>query len=705
MTTLLIDDVLPRTQITATGGQTVFDTNWTVDDVNDVVVYARPSGNEDNDKELLVSDSNYNVTLIGGSEQVRVTFLSGRTAGDIITITRATPGDRDNFYTNTNFTPEMLNADFARRIFLEQENELARTEYIPRYNTSAVIQQPEGSPNYYGQDIILPILPANSVWVKNADNNEITTASITDITLFGDVDFYTVTDQTSILPNSVPLAPFATGFLSNVNGSGITYSRTMTGTANEVVVTNGDGSGGNPTFGIADNPVIPGNEKITIPDGTTAQRPGSPQAGDFRYNSDDDVLEYWDADTMTWKQLVSTGGFIPPAPPTTDNAIVRWDGVNGDAIQNSNITIDDSGNLTANNSGAIFLWGTNTVPTNSKFHVLNPAAQGIMTLSENINDATTKNAFYSVPHFTNAEEAFGAYGATSNSTQNRVKLGGGNSFANAATEIDFFTAANNTTTTGTLRGTIDGTGNFLLGTQTLPTQAGVILNKTYLHVSNTMSDTTTKTGIIGAPHYDNSEELAHGILVSSQNTNNFVRIGGGNANANAATLTSIYAAANNTTTTGTEIIRYTTDGWSMNSGTDFFDRYEEEKGHTQTVSFATPGTSSFSYTTRAFEYQIIGNRIEFYFNIIFIPTIGTGSGNVQFSLPLTSAQNGGGTILGSNVNISWNSRTMLVLRVLSGANNCIVQSDGSSQAPHILQASDLTNGVSNQIRGVGTYFI
>ena len=30
---------------------------------------------------------------------------------------------------------------------------------------------------------------------------------------------------------------------------------------------------------------------------------------------------------------------------STDNAIVRWDGIGGNVVQNSNVTIDDSGNL------------------------------------------------------------------------------------------------------------------------------------------------------------------------------------------------------------------------------------------------------------------------------------------------------------------------------------------------------------------------
>ncbi len=38
---------------------------------------------------------------------------------------------------------------------------------------------------------------------------------------------------------------------------------------------------------------------------------------------------------------------------TTDNTIVRWDGTNGGSIQNSTCTIDDTGNVGANQVTAV----------------------------------------------------------------------------------------------------------------------------------------------------------------------------------------------------------------------------------------------------------------------------------------------------------------------------------------------------------------
>jgi len=53
-------------------------------------------------------------------------------------------------------------------------------------------------------------------------------------------------------------------------------------------------------------------------------------------------------------ELTGTGDVTGPAS-STDNAITRYDGITGKSIQNSGATIDDSGNLTANN-----ISGTNT---------------------------------------------------------------------------------------------------------------------------------------------------------------------------------------------------------------------------------------------------------------------------------------------------------------------------------------------------------
>jgi hypothetical protein len=52
--------------------------------------------------------------------------------------------------------------------------------------------------------------------------------------------------------------------------------------------------------------------------------------------------------TVEWDAIAGTGDVVGDAS-STDNAVARFDGVTGKAIQNSGVTIDDSGNITANN--------------------------------------------------------------------------------------------------------------------------------------------------------------------------------------------------------------------------------------------------------------------------------------------------------------------------------------------------------------------
>jgi len=73
-------------------------------------------------------------------------------------------------------------------------------------------------------------------------------------------------------------------------------------------------------------------------------------------------------------------------------------------------------------------------------------------------DATTKLGRYLSPHYLNAEEPVAALIASNDSTESIVSIGGGTSLANAATTVRFFTAANNTTTSGTERLRITSAG-------------------------------------------------------------------------------------------------------------------------------------------------------------------------------------------------------------------------------------------------------
>lgn len=84
----------------------------------------------------------------------------------------------------------------------------------------------------------------------------------------------------------------STGLASRI-GTDSWAVRTITGTANQVTMSNGDGVSGNPTIAIANNPILPGVGSVTVPAGLTSDRPGSPVNGMTRYNSTIGRMEFY----------------------------------------------------------------------------------------------------------------------------------------------------------------------------------------------------------------------------------------------------------------------------------------------------------------------------------------------------------------------------------------------------------------------------
>jgi hypothetical protein len=70
--------------------------------------------------------------------------------------------------------------------------------------------------------------------------------------------FVTNTDETAFAPNSQPLSLLATGFATVTTTTGIVGSRILTGTSNEISISHGDGTTGNPTFSIPTTFIAPG---------------------------------------------------------------------------------------------------------------------------------------------------------------------------------------------------------------------------------------------------------------------------------------------------------------------------------------------------------------------------------------------------------------------------------------------------------------
>lgn len=122
-------------------------------------------------------------------------------------------------------------------------------------------------------------------------------------------DFIVKTNTTSLV-NGFALSTLPTGFLSVATSTGNLSSLTFEGATNQITITNPTGSGGNPQFSIAPNPQLTGTADLLIPVGTTAQRPGSPLDGMIRYNTDNNVFEWYNGNALAWESAASTGGTV-----------------------------------------------------------------------------------------------------------------------------------------------------------------------------------------------------------------------------------------------------------------------------------------------------------------------------------------------------------------------------------------------------------
>ena len=204
-----IQNVVPWTQSIAGLNQYVYSTNWTANDSSDVLVYSRLPGVPTSDTLQLVDSSNYTVQFIGSGNIVQVTFivLHNPPQYNIVTIMRDTPSDFLNLYTNTNFTPSMLNSDFETLVQVDQQNQLYWQQIVPRYNNSATVNVPI--------DTILPVLKANEFWIKNSSNTAFIAATVSG----GGSEFpvngpFILYSADSNYPEGFNLGSLASGFLA-----------------------------------------------------------------------------------------------------------------------------------------------------------------------------------------------------------------------------------------------------------------------------------------------------------------------------------------------------------------------------------------------------------------------------------------------------------------------------------------------------------
>ena len=176
----------------------------------------------------------------------------------------------------------------------------------------------------------------------------------------------------------------ATGTGMLALGSSTTISPvTITGVAQQTSVINGNGSG-NPTIGLASNPVIPGNASLTLPVGTTAQRDVGAN-GEVRFNTD--LVAYEGFAAGAWRQFSLTGGVITFSAGTT--------GFSPSSATTGAVTLSGILNSTSGGTGASaltgYLFGNGASPATASSTIPTTNLSGTVSNAQLANSAVTVN--------------------------------------------------------------------------------------------------------------------------------------------------------------------------------------------------------------------------------------------------------------------------------------------------------------------------
>ena len=162
----------------------------------------------------------------------------------------------------------------------------------------------------------------------------------------------TITNADAIAGNPTFALANSLSSLQNLSGVGSVFRvgsdtltlRELTGTSNQINVTDGNGVAGAPVFSIASDPVLPGTGGVTLPQGTTAQRAGT--VGTIRWNTSLGKFEGYDG--SNWAPIGSGGGgAVDSVNGQTGTVVLDADDISDSGTTNKFVTAAQIANFHA----------------------------------------------------------------------------------------------------------------------------------------------------------------------------------------------------------------------------------------------------------------------------------------------------------------------------------------------------------------------
>lgn len=190
-----------------------------------------------------------------------------------------------------------------------------------------------------------------------------TGGTVTGRTLVAGGNGLSVTNGNGVAGNPSVALTGALAALAGLSGTGILVldntnsvgTLEIVGTANQIGVANGTGPG-NPTVSIVDDVILPGTGAVTLPGGTTAERPAG-AAGELRYNSDTTFLEYYTG--LSWANLAAGTAIANNIAGGAANQILYQVGTSSTGF----ITAPSVANTFLEWTGSAFQWSVNPLGT------------------------------------------------------------------------------------------------------------------------------------------------------------------------------------------------------------------------------------------------------------------------------------------------------------------------------------------------------